>query len=81
MERYTKVVEMFGYYYTREFQKIKHHANKVREVREATVAKFFKNDSAEVLVILVEDNNKEIIITPDSDPADIKKYLGKSFLK
>lgn len=81
MERYTKVIEMFGYYYIREFQKIKHHLNKKREVREATVSKFFKQGKAEVLVILVEDDNKEILITPDSQPDEIKKYLGKTFLK
>lgn len=81
MEKYTKFIEMFGYTYVREFAKIKHHANKKREVREATVAKFFKGGKAEVLVVLVEEDGKEILITPDSSVEDVKKYLGKSFIK
>lgn len=79
MNRYTKVITIFGHYYTKEFEKVKHHKNKIREVKEETVVKFFKDGSAEVLVFFEEDG-REILLDNFSDPADIKKYLGKKFL-
>ncbi len=79
MNRYTKVITLFGYYYTKEFEKIKHHKNKIREVREETVRKFFKEGSAEVLVYFEETDN-EMLLDHLSDPEDIRKYLGKKFL-
>ncbi|SKC84125.1 hypothetical protein [Maledivibacter halophilus] len=79
MERYTKVIELLGSYYTREYKKKKNHKNKIREVKESTVEKFFLQGKAEVLVIM-EEQNKEILLDIYSDRKDIKKYLGESFL-
>lgn len=79
MKRYTKVIRMTGYYFTKEFEKKKHHKNKVREIKEDTVAKFFLEGDTEVLVYFWE-RDREILITPESNPEDIKRYLGEKFL-
>ncbi|WP_432401953.1 hypothetical protein [Wukongibacter sp. M2B1] len=79
MEKYTKVIELMGSYYTKEYKKKKKHKNKVREIKEDTVRKFFLQGKAEVLVIL-EESDKEILLDFTSDKEDIKKYLGKSFI-
>lgn len=79
MKRYTKMIGLTGSHFTNEFEKIKHHSNKVREVREETVAKAFKAGKAEVLVIF-EETNKELLLDNFSDTETIKKYLGKKFL-
>lgn len=52
---------------------------KIRKVLEETVRKFFKNGDAEVLIYF-EETEKEILITPDSPPEEIKKYLGDKFI-
>ncbi|WZL71911.1 hypothetical protein QBE52_12435 [Clostridiaceae bacterium 35-E11] len=79
MKRYTKVIRMTGYYFTKEFEKKKHHKNKTRELNENTVAKFFLEGDTEILVYF-QENDREVLITPLSDPEDIKKYLGTKFL-
>lgn len=79
MERYTKVIELMGSYFTKEYMKKKNHKNKIREVKENTVKKFFLQGKAEVLVIM-EETGKEMLLNIDSDPQDIKRFLGKSFL-
>ena len=79
MERYTKVIELMGSYFTKEYKKKKNHKTKVRQIKEDTVKKFFLQGKAEVLVI-IEDIGKEILSNLDSDGEDIRKYLGKSFL-
>lgn len=79
MKRYTKTIGITGSHFTNEFEKIKHHNNKVREVREETVAKAFKAGKAEVLVIF-EETSKELLLDNFSDNDVIKKYLGKKFL-
>jgi len=78
MNRYTKFINMMGSYYTKDFEK--KNIIKVREVKEETVRKFFLQGDCEVLVVF-EDTGKEILIDDFSPEEDIKKYLGKSFLK
>ncbi len=80
MHRYTKIIGLTGYIYVKEFEKIKHHKNKIRELREETVAKVFKEDDAEICVIF-EETGEEIFIDAFTDNETIKKYLGKKFLK
>ncbi len=80
MVRYTKVIDIMGSYYTKDFEKTKKNITKIREVKEETVRKFFLKGDCEVLVVF-EDTGKEILIDDFSDPDDIKKYLGSSFLK
>lgn len=79
MKRYTKMIGITGSHYTSEFEKIKHHGNKIREVREETVIKMFKDGKCEVHVIF-EETGKEFLLDNFSDNDLIKKYLGKKFL-
>ena len=80
MNRYTKIIGLTGSIYVKEFEKIKHHKNKIREINEETVAKVFKEGDTEVLVYF-EETNTEIVVDDFSDDDTIKKYLGKKFLK
>ena len=79
MKRYTKSIGITGSHYTNEFTKIKDYSNKVREVREDTVAQNFKDGKCEVYVIF-EETGKDYLLDNFSDPDLIKKYLGKKFL-
>ena len=79
MRRYTKVIRFMGNYFTKEYEKKKNHKNKTREVKEDTVAKFFLEGDTEILIYF-QENDREILLTPESDPEDIKKYLGEKFL-
>ncbi|MBF4695699.1 hypothetical protein [Fusibacter ferrireducens] len=79
MNQYTKVIGLTGAIYTKEFQKIKHHKNKIREVNEDTVIKAFKGGDTEILVFF-EETGEEIIVDDFSDQELVKKYLGKKFL-
>ena len=79
MTRYTKVISLFGSYYTKTIEKIKHHKNKTREVKESTVQKAFLEGKAEVYVYF-EETAKEMLLDNFSNPEDIRKYLGKGFL-
>ncbi len=79
MTQYTKVISLFGSYYTKTFEKIKHHKNKIREIKASTVQKAFLEGKAQVLVYF-EETDKEIVLDLFSDQNDIRKYLGKGFL-
>lgn len=79
MNRYIKNIGITGTFYTKEFEKIKNHKTKVREINESTVIKAFKGGNTEVLVYF-EETDKEILIDDFSDKEDIRKYLGKKFL-
>ena len=79
MNRYTKIIGLTGVIYTKEFEKIKHHKNKIRDISEDTVAKVFKNGDAEITVYF-EETDVEIFIDAFSDEERIKQYLGKKFV-
>ncbi len=79
MKRYTKIIGITGSMYTIEFEKSSKHSNKIREVREDTVAKAFKEGKCEVYV-LFEETGKDMLLDDFSDPSLIKKFLGKKFL-
>lgn len=79
MNRYTKIIGITGTIYVKEFEKIKHHKNKVRDINEETVAKNFKNGDAEVKVYF-EETDTELFIDAFSDTETVKKYLGKKFV-
>ncbi len=68
MNRYTKIINMMGSYYTKDFEKEKKNVIKVREVKEDTVRKFFLQGDCEVLVVF-EDTGKEILIDDFSPEA------------
>ena len=77
--RYIKINGLKGTYYTKEFEKKKTDSIKTRAVLDGTVKKFFRSRQCEVLVQF-EETGKEILITPDSPPEEIKKYLGEKFM-
>jgi len=79
MERYIKLIGLTGSYFLKEYKKKKHHKNKKREINGKTVAKFFLEGTAEVLVVF-EETGKEILLNLNSNPENIKKYLGESFI-
>ncbi len=79
MNRYTKIIGITGTIYVKEFEKIKHHKNKVRDINEETVAKNFKNGDAEIRVYF-EETDTELFIDAYSDAETVKKYLGKKFI-
>ncbi|MGX8796022.1 hypothetical protein ACR6HW_08050 [Fusibacter sp. JL298sf-3] len=79
MNQYTKIIGLTGSLYVKEYPKIKHHKNKIRELHEDTVAKAFKAGNTEIIVYF-EETDTEIIIDDFSDEAIIKKYLGRKFL-
>lgn len=79
MNRYTKVINVMGSYFTKDYEKEKKNIIKVREVKEETVKKFFLQGNTEVLVVF-EDTGREILIDDFSSDEDIKKYLGSSFI-
>jgi len=79
MNRYTKIIGLSGSMFVKEFEKIKHHKNKIRALNEDTVAKFFKSEDTEI-VVYFEETDTEVFIDNFSDVETIKKYLGKKFL-
>jgi hypothetical protein len=80
MKQYTKVIGLSGAMYTKSFDKIKHHRNKVRELNESTVVKSFLEGDAAIQVIF-EETGEEYMLDAFSSEEDIKKYLGKAFIK
>lgn len=77
--KYIKINGLKGSYYTKEFEKKKTDSIKTRAVLDETVRKFFRSRQCEVLVQF-EETGKEVLITPDSSPEEIKKYLGEKFI-
>jgi ribosomal protein L15 len=75
---YYKIIGLTGSIYTREFQKIKNHKNKVRVINEETVIKSFKN--GETITVYFEEKDEMIELDNFSDQDIIKKLLGKGFL-
>ncbi len=80
MRRCTKVIQLTGYFFTKEYEKKKKGKTQVRELKEDTVVKFFLEGDTEILVYFFE-TDREVLITPESSPEDIKRYLGEKFLQ
>lgn len=79
MHYYTKKMGFTGVIYIKEYEKIKHHKNKMRDINESTVIKHFKAGEA-VITVFNEENGNEVVIDAFSDDEMIRKYLGKQFL-
>lgn len=79
MNYYIKKIGYTGIIYTKQYDKIKHHKNKIRDINEETVIKQFKQGKATVTVIN-EESGSEITIDAFSPDEDIRRYLGKDFL-
>ncbi|WXR61333.1 hypothetical protein WG909_13675 [Peptostreptococcaceae bacterium AGR-M142] len=79
MNEYTKVISLMGHYFIKEFKKDKKHKNKIREIREETVAKAFKEGNTKIYVCF-EEKDKVIELDEFSDKKLIITYLGKKFI-
>lgn len=79
MNHYTKKIGFTGTIYIKEYGKIKHHKNKMRELNEDTVIEQFKKGEA-VITVLNEESGKETVIDIYSSEEEIRKYLGAKFL-
>ncbi|MGL5439084.1 MAG: hypothetical protein ACRDA4_01680 [Filifactoraceae bacterium] len=75
---YTKIIGLKGYHFTKEYEKKKISKTRQREIREETVQKFFKAGDCHVRIVLLEQE-KEFLLTPDSPREEILKYLGEKF--
>ncbi len=62
MNRYTKIINMMGSYYTKTLKR-KKNVIKVREVKEDTVRKFFLQGDCEVLVVFEDTGKKYLLMT------------------
>ena len=51
-----------------------------RPVLEATVLKTFKSDNETLIVIVNQETDSIIEITPNSSKDDIRRYLGEKFV-
>ncbi len=74
-----KYITYKGHYFLKEYQTIKHHKNKIRYLREETVAKNFKSGDL-TIVVHFENDARSIALDYFSEPSLIKKYLGDAFL-
>ncbi len=79
MNQIHKTIGYKGQYFSKEYVTIKHHKNKLRYLREETVAKQFKNGDTEI-VVHFENKDETITLNQYSSSADILKYLGKKFI-
>lgn len=79
---YLRIIRVSGSLFAREFEKKeKVRKNiKYREVDEKTVAKQFLSGEATVEVIFDDSDRESIMLTNESDPDIIKRYLGSRFL-
>lgn len=79
MNHYTKKIGFTGTIYIKEYSKIKHHKNKIRELNEETVIEQFKKGEA-IITVLNEESGKETVVDIYSGEEEIRKYLGPKFL-
>lgn len=80
---YVRIIRMSGSFFAREFKKPEKARKMVqyREVDEKTVAEQFLDGNATVEVIFEDSDRKSIVLNRESDPEDIKRYLGAGFLE
>ena len=62
MIQYHKMITFKGVCYVKEYESIKHHKNKIRYLREETVAESFKNGDVEI-VVHFEENEVNLMQT------------------
>ena len=76
---YTKVFSLGGYYFSKEYRKTVKGKNVQRQILEETVRKNFKRGDCDVEIVF-EETGKRVLITPDSSPEEIERYLGPKLL-
>ena len=75
---YTKVFNLKGDYFTKEYDKKKINKVKVRRVLDDTVLKSFKRGDCNI-EIYFEETGKSIMITPDTPRDTVLKKKKKKF--
>ena len=81
MNYYTKVFSLKnGQYFTKKYETIKSHKNKIRAIQEDTVAKVYKEYDATITVIF-EETGKTVVIDAFEDEEIVETYLGKKFVR
>ncbi len=80
MNQYNKYIDLKGSYFTRVHKKKSKHGDKLRYLREETVAKEFLKGSATVIVH-IEELDSDIELDNFSDPELIRTYLGDKFIE
>lgn len=81
MNYYTKVFSLKnGQYFTKEYETIKNHKNKVRPIQEDTVAKVYKEYEA-IITVIFEETGKTVVIDAFEDEEIVETYLGKKFVR
>ncbi len=79
MNYYNKYIDLKGSYFTRVHKKKEKHGDKLRYLREETVAKEFLKGAATVIVH-INEIDEEIEIDNFSDIELIRTYLGDKFI-
>ncbi len=80
MNIYTKILTLKGSYFVKDYEKTKKNKIQKRPILEATVLKTFKSDEDTVIVIVNQETDTVIKITPNSSKDDIRRYLGEKFV-
>ena len=80
MNIYTKILTLKGSYFVKDYEKTKKNKIQKRPVLEATVLKTFKSDEDTVIVIVNQETDTVIEITPNSNKDEIRRYLGEKFV-
>ncbi|EFM39268.1 hypothetical protein HMPREF0379_1016 [[Eubacterium] yurii subsp. margaretiae ATCC 43715] len=80
MNIYTKILTLKGSYFVKDYEKTKKNKIQKRPILEATVLKTFKSDEDTVIVIVNQETDTVIEITPNSSKYDIRRYLGEKFV-
>lgn len=80
---YVRIIRMSGSFFAREFKKPEKARKRVqyREVDEKTVAEQFLEGDATVEVIFEDSDRESIMLNKESNPEDIRRYLGSRFLE
>ncbi len=79
MNYYNKYIDLKGSYFTRVHKKKEKHGDKLRYLREETVAKEFLKGAATV-VVHIKDSSENIELDIFSDANLIRTYLGDKFI-
>ena len=80
MNIYTKILTSKKSYFVKDYEKTKKNKIQKRPILEATVLKTFKSDEDTVIVIVNQETDTVIEITPNSSKDEIRRYFGEKFV-
>ncbi len=79
MNQYNKYIDLKGSYFTRVHKKKSKHKDKLRYLREETVAKEFLKGQA-TIIVHIDELESSIELDMFSEPELIRTYLGEKFI-